>query len=211
MSVRSFGLVAFSLSTACVSIEPRPPRVPGVAWTRDVLAQGATPQAFETTRARLDGRSNLRGPVLLAGREFRYRMDLAVAEPRTRWSLACVQSAAGGYRCDGDGELVSLALRERCRVGSATIADGATWEVVAWFLDGVHVGFLVRAAGRPIAAIDTDHQWARPVWVDTRLPRASRVAVDAIGYVLNDMLEAESFGGAPFLCGDLASRRRYPR
>jgi len=200
-----------ALSAACVSMEPRPPNVPGVAWTRDVLAQGPTPRTLRTARATLEGRRNLLGPVALEGRGFRYRLDLVIAEPHARRALRCAQGDAGGYRCEGDGPLASFALGVQCRRGVAMIATGATWDVEAWFRDEVHVGFLVRERGRPIAAIDTDHQWVRPVWVDAALPHASRVAIDALGYVVNDLLEAEENGGMPFLCGDLASRRRYPR
>jgi hypothetical protein len=85
------------------------------------------------------------------------------------------------------------------------------WRVAPWFHAGDHVGFLVRERGRLVAAIDTDHQWLRPVWVDASRSQVSRIAIDALAYVLNDVFAAEEDAGHPFLCGELSWQRRSLR
>ena len=195
----------------CMSIEPRPPDVPGVSWSREVLVQGSTPRTLTTTRAILSGRRNLLVPRVLAESDFRYRLNLTIDQPSERHALRCEQREGGVYRCEGNGALALLELRDGCRRGLAATASGTAFTLALWRHRGVHVGFIVNEGGRPIAAIDTDHQWVRPVWIDRELSHASRVAIDTLAYVVNDMLGAEEDGGRPFLCGDLSATRRFPR
>lgn len=206
-------LLASVLSLGCVSVNPMPPQVRGVQWDRYVLAQGATPGTFTTARARLRGTSNDVLPYLLRADDSRYQLNLQIKRGHVESTLTCFQqeTSTGQYGCSGSEPVRSIALTEHCRHGVMVTSAGTSLAIEPWWIESMHVGFIVRRGERPVAAVDTDHQWTRPVWVDATLPLADLVAIDALAYVLNDVFAAEERGGLPFLCRDLSERRRHPR
>jgi hypothetical protein len=74
---------------------------------------------------------------------------------------------------------------------------------------------MLRRGDRWLAAFDTDHQWARPIWVDRDVSEDERLALDALGAILDDLVDMElEFPGPslrPLFCGSMIEARRFPR
>lgn len=200
--MRSLLLLSF---VGCASLNPTPPQMDNVAWHRYVLRQGATPRSFDSPRASLSSQPSLMAPAVLGAD---YKLDVVVRTQRAALEVACRRSDDGGvFECAGDHVFRSLALGDECRKG-VLMTDSKQLTVSPWFAEETHVGFIVSDGTRPVAAIDTDHQWERPVWVDAAMAdEATAVALDVLAYVLNDLVAVED----PWMCTTLLARGRFPR
>lgn len=202
--MRTLALLSF---VGCASLAPTPPHADTVSWDRYVLRQGATPRSFDSPRASLSSEPSLRAPGALGAE---YELNLVVRTQSARFEVACKRSDDGGrfeIGCEGDRVFRSFSLGDECDKG-VLVTDSKQLTVSPWFAEETHVGFIVSDANRPVAAIDTDHQWARPVWIDGALAdEATAVAVDVLAYVLNDLVDVED----PSICGKLRARGRFPR
>jgi hypothetical protein len=218
-------LVVAAVLTGCIGLNPKPP-VNGMAWIRSDLSAGARRRT--TDRVEVSGVRNLRSPLLLHGKDFRYRLDLEARAAEQTWSLTCAQTATRdfqgaieilGVRADlfeyqctepSKSDNFEISFRNSCREGVLTVR-GRPGLITPWKVGDVVVGFLVSFDGRVRAAIDVDDWWTVPVWVDADLESEAKLGVDLLAYVVNDMLDAESSGGFPFLCGSFSSALRSPR
>jgi hypothetical protein len=205
-------VVLLGCIAACMSINPQPPRAPGTHWERYALERSG-PRGWKTSRVALTGTPNLLGPYVLEGSDFRYRLDVDVAEGNARLNVSYNQHGTRGeyYRCEATSRPFTIAFTDKCASGRMS-SDGREYSISPWFDGKTLVGFLARDDSRPIAAIDTDHQWTRPVWVASGLSFAERIDIDTLAYVVNDMIEAQLGGGYAFLCGEgMMSALRSPQ
>jgi hypothetical protein len=211
------------------ALNPAPPAQTGGSWDRHELLQGPAPDAFETPRGELTLTRNVRSNLQPLSSSFRYAVDLDVESASggssNNHDVRCAVQRDDSYACRGP-TLLDLRLSADCTrgevqtpAGSAVLepwfvrADGSTAE--PWATGDTHVGFVLRRQGRSLAAFDTDHPWARIVWVDHAVSEAERPSLDALGVILDDLIEAGTqFVGPtfrPLLCDRLVTLRRYPR
>lgn len=205
-------VVLLGCLTACMSLNPQPPRALGTDWKRYAL-EPSGPRGLKTSRVTLTGKPNLLGPYVLEGSDFRYRLAVEVNDGHARLSVVCNQQGTRGedYRCEATSRPFTIAFTDKCSSGRMS-SGGREYSISPWFDGKTLVGFLARDGSRPIAAIDTDHQWTRPVWFASGLSSAELTDVDTLAYVVNDMIEAQLGGGYAFLCGEgMMSALRFPR
>lgn len=208
MRTRGTTLLGIACFSAGCSINPLPPAREGHVWTREELQPGGG-RTLETPRGSFTGINNIRTSWDPLFSSFRYQLHLEVVADGFTAVVLCREEDDGSYECDGGG-LLTMRLTNNCARGQFR-TPGGDGHVELWMQDGVHVGFLMRRGERYLAAFDTDHEWARPVWIESALPAEDRRAFDALAYILNDMLDTESEASIPFLCGELGSLRRHPR
>jgi hypothetical protein len=207
------------------SIHPVPPAQSGTTWERDTILQGSAPHAFDTPRGRFVLLRNVRDHWQTRSSSFRYRVELTIDAPSGREVVRCEHRRDDSYVCTGS-ELLELRLSEDCSsgevqtpAGTATLEpwlvrdDGSTAE--PWATGETHVGFRLRRRDRWLAAFDTDDAWYRVVWVDSEVSDQERRSIDALGVLLDDLIEAGSeYVGPtlrPMLCDRLVTLRRHPR
>jgi hypothetical protein len=212
------------LATAGCSINPVPPARSGATWDRYELTQGSAPNAFDSPRGRFTLVSNVRSSLQLLSSSFRVRVDVGVESEAGDAQVRCEHQPDGSYRCDSP--LLSLHLRDGCTwgevetpVGDATLEpwfvhkDATTAD--PWATGSTHVGFILRRGDRKLAAFDNDHQWLRPIWVDSEVSKDELLAIDALGAILDHLVAmgTEFVGPSlrPFFCGPLVQARRFPR
>ncbi len=203
-----FGVVG----SACTSIDPRPPGAAGVHWERYTLAQSSPARRLKSPRVSITSAPNLQGPFVTEDRDFRYRLDVEIDDGKARRAVVCEQRGSRGeeYGCEDTHRPFSVTFASNCATGRMSSGE-REYAISPWFHGDTLVGFIAQDGSRPIVAIDTDHEWTRPVWIARGLSPAELIDVDTLAYIVNDMFAAQSSGGYPFLCGELMSAQRYPR
>ncbi len=213
------------LASAGCSINPVPPARSGATWERYELTQGSAPNAVESPRGTFTLVSNVRCSLQLLSSSFRVRVDVGVESEAGEASIRCEHQPDGSYRCSSPG-LLTLRLMNGCTSGEVETPAGTAslepWFVhedattaEPWATGSTHVGFVLRRGDKRLAAFDTDHQWARPVWIDSEVSEDERLAIDALGAILDGLIAMENeYPGPslePLFCGSLMQARRFPR